>query len=213
MAVRLPDLSILEIATGYGPAKTITGISNSNPPVVSAAAHGFANGDFVEITSGWQKLNERIFRVAGAAAGAFNLEGENTESQQDYAPGAGAGSARQIIQWVQISQVLSIETTGGEQQFVDFSFLEENFERRLPSITSAQSLSLNIADDPTLPGYRALREASRLRSLRALRLTLPNGSRILYNGIFSLNETPQLTKGQVMQVKASFAIQGLATRV
>lgn len=212
MAARLPDGSTVEIATGYGAAKTITGITNANPAVATAAAHGFANGDFVEILSGWQRLNERIIRVSGAAAGAFNLEGMNTENQQHYPTGTAAGSARQITQWTQIPQVLSFDTTGGDQQFATFSYLEEDFERQLPTVTSSQSITIGIADDPTLPGYLALKAASETRALRGFRLTLPNGSRILYNGIVSLNETPQLTKGQVMQVKATFSLQSRPTR-
>ena len=35
---------------------------------------------------------------------------------------------------------------------------------------------------------------------------------MLYNGIVSLNETPTLTKGQVMQVRATFSLQSKPTR-
>ena len=60
MAARLPDGSTVSLAATYGAAKTITSISNANPAVATAAAHGFANGDLVVINSGWQRLNDRI---------------------------------------------------------------------------------------------------------------------------------------------------------
>jgi hypothetical protein len=41
--------SILQIATGTGGAKTITGITVGNPTIITSAAHGFNNGDVVAI--------------------------------------------------------------------------------------------------------------------------------------------------------------------
>ena len=118
MAANLPDGSIVSIATAYDAAKTITAISNANPAVATAAAHGFANGDLIEIKSGWQKINERIVRVAGSTAGAFNIEGISTTSTSDFPVGSATpASARLISGWTQISQILSFEMSGGDQQF------------------------------------------------------------------------------------------------
>lgn len=212
MSARLPDGAIVAIATAYGPSKTISAISNADPGEASSVDHGFEDGDLLEIKSGWQRINERIFRVSGVASGKFSLEGMDTTLEQYFPPGSSAGSAREITGWTQITQVMELTTSGGDQQFATYSFLEEEFERQLPTITSAQSITLGIADDPTLPGYIALKKASMSKELRALRLTLPGGSTVLYNGIVSLNETPSLNKGQVMQVKATFSLQSLYTR-
>ncbi len=45
-----------------------------------------------------------------------------------------------------------------------------------------------------------------------MKVALPNGSVILYNGYVSFNETPTLTKGQVMQVRATISLQGRPVR-
>ena len=212
IAARLPDGSTVSLATTYGVPKVISSISNANPAVASSAAHGLANGDLVVLSSGWQRLNDRVIRVSGSASGAFNIEGQDTTSVQYYPAGSSAGSATPISAWTQISQILEFTTSGGDQQFANFSFLDEDFERQLPTITSAQSITIGIADDPSLPGYIALKAASMTRANRALRLTLPDGSTIFYNGIVSLNETPTLSKGQVMQVRATFSLQSRPTR-
>ena len=212
MSARLPDGAIVAIATAYGPSKTISAISNADPGEATSADHGFTDGDLLEVKSGWQRINERIIRVSGAASGKFDLEGMDTTSDQYFPAGSSAGSAREVTAWTQITQILEFTTSGGDQQFANFSFLEEDFERQLPTVTSAQSITLGIADDPTLPGYIALKQASMSKELRALRLTLPGGSILLYNGIVSLNETPSLSKGQVMQVKATFSLQSRPTR-
>ncbi|WP_225784255.1 phage tail protein [Xenophilus sp. Marseille-Q4582] len=212
MAARLPDGSTVAIATAYGSPKAVTAVTNANPAVATSAAHGLANGALIEVTSGWQRVNDRIVRVANQASGTFELEGINSLATQYYPAGSGVGSVREITTFTQISQILDFTTSGGEQQFATYSFLEEDFERQLPTVTSAQSISIGIADDPSLPGYQALKAAGEARAVRALRLTLPDGSLILYNGTISFNETPTLTKGSVMQVTATVSLQGRPVR-
>lgn len=55
--------------------KTVTGITAANPPVVSVAAHGYANGDKVLLydLTGGAELNGRVFEIGSVAAGTFAL--------------------------------------------------------------------------------------------------------------------------------------------
>lgn len=212
MAVSLPNGVTLALATTYGSALTVSSATNANPAVLTSTAHGLANGDFVEVTSGWSRANSRIFRVASVAANTFALEGFDTTSTTLFPTGSGVGSVRKITAFTQISQVLETTSSGGEAQFATYSFLEDDYDRQLPTTTSAQSLSLSIADDQTLAGFVALRNASNSRTATGLRASLPNGSIILYNGIVSMDETPSFTKNQVMAVKASFSLQGKPVR-
>lgn len=55
--------------------KTITGITQANPAVVTSNAHGFSNGDEVYITGivGMTILNGRNFKVANVTANTFSL--------------------------------------------------------------------------------------------------------------------------------------------
>lgn len=213
MSARLPDGATVMIATALAAAKVITGISNAAPPVAAAAGNDLTNGDLVWLKSGWQKLTDRVVRAAGVSADAFSLERQDTLSTQRYPTGGGAGTFQKISEWTQITQILGFTTGGGDQQFANFSYLEEDWERQLPTVTSAQSITLDIADDDKLPGYIALKAASESRVLTPFKLTLPDGALILYNGIFALNETPTLTKGNVMAVKATISLQSRPVRV
>jgi hypothetical protein len=212
MAVSLPDGATLSLATQYGAAIAVTAISNAAQAVCTAPGNNLANGDLVEVTSGWSKINGRIVRVSAQSAGGFTLEGIDTSDNQRFVPGGGAGSVRKITSRQQIQQILDTNSSGGEMQFTKYEFLENDFETQLPTKASAQSLAITIADDPTLPGYIALKDAADKRAPRALVVALPNGSSLLYNGIFSLDETPSLTKGQVMSVKSSFSLQSRPVR-
>lgn len=212
MSAFLPDGATVALATAYGSAKSVTAITNANPGVITAAAHGMANGAFYELKSGWQKVNDRVFKAANVATNAVDLTGIDTTDTVRFPAGSGTGSLREITAFTQISQILEFTTNGGDQQFANFSFLEEDYERQLPTITSAQSIQIGIADDPTLAGYIALKAAGEARAIRALKVTLPNNSVIMYNGYVSFNETPTLTKGSVMQVTATISLQGRPTR-
>lgn len=124
MAVSLPDGVILSLATSYGTAKSITAISNANPGVITSASHGLSNGAFVEVKSGWQGINERIWRVSGVANGTLALEGADTTSTVQFPAGTGVGTLREITGFTQITQILETSTSGGEMQFATTAFLK-----------------------------------------------------------------------------------------
>ena len=55
---------------------TITGASKTKPVVITAADHGFSNGDFVYIdgVNGMTQLNNKTYKVASATANTFALQ-------------------------------------------------------------------------------------------------------------------------------------------
>jgi hypothetical protein len=212
MSVQLPDGSVLSIESAVGTAKAITAITNANPAVATAAGHGFSDGDFVKIASGWNRLNGRVVRVKNSDTDSFELEGVDTSSTQRFPAGSGVGTAQEVTGWTQVTQVLEFSTSGGEQQFATYSFLEEDVEHQIPTTKSPQSLSFSIGDDATLPWYPVFSAANDDRVPRALRLTLPSGALVLYNGYTTINKTPTVTKGQVMALASSVALVGEVTR-
>ncbi len=74
--------------------KTITGITQANPGVVTSASHGFANGDTVVISGvvGMTQVNGKRFTVASVATNTFQLQdidgnNVNTTSYTAYTSG------------------------------------------------------------------------------------------------------------------------------
>lgn len=213
MAATLPDGTRVFLGTGFSAEKTVSAITNAKPAKATSTAHGLNDGEYFTLKSGWQDLNERVFRVAAKDVNTFDVQGSDTVDVSRYPVGQGAGSLVAVTGWTQITQVLSFEMSGGDQQFSTFSFLEEDFERELPTVTSARSISIGIADDPTGLGQIALQALEGKKVTRPLRLELPNGSVLVYNGVVSFNSTPSLSKGEVMQVTASFSLAGRPTRL
>lgn len=206
MSVSVPNGALVAIASGYGSPLTVTDISNASEASVSSTAHGLVAGDLVEVTSGWSRLTNKIVRVKSATTDAFVLEGYDTTSTQIYPAGGGAGSVRKITGSTQLSQILTSATDGGVQQFVNYQFLESEMESRIPTIKSAAGLTFEVADDATQPGYILAGHANDDRLPRAVTVTLPSGSKILYNAYISLNRTPSLTINAVMASQVTLSL-------
>lgn len=213
MAVKLPDGSIVSLSSGYGPEKTIEAISNAaNAVATLEAGHGLLANAILEITSGWSKLNGRIARVSAVAAEAATLEKIDTSNVTRFPAESGGGTVREITAWTQISQITGFETSGGDQQFTQYAFLESDEESQLPTTKSPTSIAITMADDPSLPHYPVLESADEEREPRVLRLQLPGGSAIYYPVYVSFNKTPTLTKGNIMTVKATASLIAALTR-
>ncbi len=201
MAVTLPNGSLIHIGSAYGSSLTVSAITNASTAVATSTAHGLSNGDYVVFSSVWSRLNIRTFRVAAVTANTFELEGIDTTSVTTYPTGSGIGSVRKVTTWTQIQQVLSSTTSGGEQQFTDYQFLESDAAVRIPTFKAPAQLTLSVADDPTLAGYIAARAANDDRAPRALRLSVPNGAKIAYYAFISMAASPSLTVNEVMALE------------
>ncbi|GAA0493733.1 phage tail protein [Pigmentiphaga daeguensis] len=207
MGVKLPNGAVVSIATAYGTPVPITALSNANPAVATAAAHGFANGDILELTSAWTKISGRAVRVAASASGNFALEGINTSDTQAYPTGGGVGSARKVSTWVPIAQVLEVSMSGGDQQFWNFGFLEDaGDDKQIPTSRNPMSATFTLADDPDLPHHDALLAADEARTPRIVRIALPGGSALYWNAYVGYSGMPTLTRNQGMACTLSLSL-------
>lgn len=212
MASKLSDGSTVFVGAALAAEKKVTAVTNANPAVATAAAHGLANGDYVLVSSGWGRLDGRVVKVEKVNENEFKLLEIDTSDTEKFPAGSGTGGVKKVSSWVQVRQVLEFSTQGGEQQHTNFAYLEDDFERQLPSHRSAMSLNMRLGDDASLPGYQALKKASDGFALTPLRLNLKDGAVLTYSGIVSLNETPSTEKGQVMSVQVSVALQAMPVR-
>lgn len=207
MAVQLPNGAVVAIASGYGATKSMSVLSNANPAVATLeASHGITDSDFLEVTSGWSRLTDKIVKAGTVSTNDVPLLGIDTSLTGIYPTGSGVGSIREITGWTQLSQILTSGSSGGEQQFLEYQFLESDSNKRIPTTKSASGLTFSVADDPTLAGYVLASQANDDRLARAVRVTLPGGAIILYNAFISLNKTPSLTVNELMAVEVTLSL-------
>lgn len=213
MAYKLPNGSTFDFAATYSAPVVVSAISNATEAVVSAAGHTFAVGDIVVLTTGWQKLTERAFRVKSVTATtSFVLEGVNTTSLTRFPVGASAGSVRKVMTWVRINQIMDVSFAGGDQNFYTWAFLEDQDERQMPTTKSASSLTLTVADDPAQAFVPIVEAADEDDAPRVQRLNLVNGDILLYNSVVSFTSTPTLERDNLMTRTITMSLQGQISR-
>lgn len=207
MSTRLPNGTRFAVSTSLAAAVAITGISNAAEAVASAGTLPAA-GDILLLKSGWPELNESPARAKSPTGGTFVLEGIDTTDEARYPPNEGVGSYEKVTTFIGLTQVLSADLSGGDQNFHDFQFVEDQGgrQRRKPTYKSPMTYTLVLAIDEDLPWYEALIELDRLGEVVILRETSPNGDTIYYAGYISFNKVPTKTLNENAQVTATFSI-------
>lgn len=214
MAVSLPNGAVIHIASGYGAVKTMSALTNADPAVATLeASHGISTGGFLELTSGWSRINEKIVKAGTVATNDVPLLGLKTSNTSIYPAGEGVGSVREITGWTQLQQILNSTSDVGQQNFATGQYLESNIRFRKPTSREPGGLTLSVADDPSLAGYLLASEANDDRLPRAVRITLPSGSQILYNAYITLNKTPTLTVDEFMACEVTMSFLNEPVRV
>lgn len=209
--IALPNGATLQIAATFGPDTPITGISNANPALASAA-NDLEDGAVVLLQSGWGKLDGRASRVDGATADAFALESISTLNETFYTPGSGAGSFMEVLTWVEITKITGVTTSGGEQQFTIVGYLAEDDDRQFPTNRNPMSMAITVEDQPTALYVPVVEGYSDDKIQTVMRLNLPNGDKIIYPGYVSITETPTLERNTLMTRTVTFSLSGRSTR-
>lgn len=215
MAITLSTGATLEVATAYAAAVNFTNANISKSPDANTetsitVTHALAPGDYIELRSGWGLLDQRVVRVKSVTGTtAFMLEGINTFDNAKYPANSGGGSFRKISSWTQITQVKSLSASGAEQQFADVTSLTDTVARQIPTIRSAMSMTVDVYDDPSLPWYSNVVAADEARTPYGLKMSFPNGSKLVANAYWSLNRVPTVTQNEALmtQISLSYAAE------
>ena len=208
MAITLSTGVQIKIAKSYAAAVSFTNISNA-PEAVITVANTLTNGDIVEVTSAWGLIDKRLYRVKAATAGSFTLEGCNTTGTKFT--GSGGGSFRKVLDtgWTEITQVKSISTSGGEQQFADVTAINDVVSRQVPTTRGAVNVTLEVYDDPSQAYFPDVIAADESRTPYGLYMIFANGSKTLANAYWSISRVPNIATNEAMtaSISLSFAAE------
>jgi hypothetical protein len=209
MAFSLPDGSKFYLGTTFGAPITVSGISNADPAVATANAHGLAANKEILLLSGWEDANETVFRVGAAPnLNDFKVDGLDSSNTSWFAAGTGGGSAQEVTAWQEITQLIGISASGGDPQYATVELLSRRNAINIPTRFNPTNITLTMADDPTLAGFKALQAATRTLSKRAFKVVLAGGGVGYGYGYVALNEMPSLNKGQVNSVTCTMSLLG-----
>jgi hypothetical protein len=209
----VPTGTIYAVATVFASSVTVTSISNATEAVVTATAHGYSNGDYVEITTGWGRLNKRAWRVKSTATNTFVLEGANTTNTEFFPSGSSAGSVRKVTTFQQISKIMNPQSSGGDPKNITYKYLESDVENTKNDGFTAVQESFEIdADEIGGAGYTALQTLTDVQSDTILKKTLKSGSIILVPCTVALNENVRMQDGQINRCVVSISANNRPTR-
>lgn len=196
MAITLATGTVFAIASTYGTSVNMTAITNASEAVATlGAGHSVVVGDYLEVTSGWDRLNSRIVRVKTVATNDITFEGINTADTSKYPNGTGTGTIRRITAWSNLSQIQSASPGGGDVQYQDVTTIADQTQKQVPTTRSPVTLSLTTFDDPSLAWYSTVRSAAESITPTGLRITFANGSKLVANTYWSLQTTPSIASG------------------
>lgn len=210
---QVPTGTTFFIASSYGAAKATTVVSNASEAVVTSAAHGYANGDIVEMTSGWGRLNKRVFRIKSITTDTFVLEGADTTNTTFYPNGTGLGTVRKMNAPTQITSVMNPQSSGGDPKTVNYKFVESDVEYSINDGFGATNYTMELdADAIGSAGYTALKALTEVQSDTCLLMVTRNGAKVYQPCTAALNEAVRLQDGQINRVNVAFNGNNRLTR-
>lgn len=212
MGYKLPNGATFEHAATYAAPLSFSAISNASEAICTTVGATLVAGDIVQIASGWTPLNGKVVRVKAATATAITLEAIDTTSTQIFPAGSGAGTLTKVLTWAQIPQITDVAFSGGDQNYADIVFLEDQQGRQLPTDKSAASMVLTIADDPSLPYVAVVTAADSAKSMQAARLNLPGTDKLYYGAYTSFSLQPTVSRNNLLTRTVSLALQAAPTR-
>ena len=98
---QVPTGTNIFVASVFATALSFSAASNATECVLTmASTTGLANGDFVEVSSGWGRLNLRAARIKNVVLNtSITLEGMDTTSTTFFPVGAGTKKEHQASSW------------------------------------------------------------------------------------------------------------------
>ena len=208
MAYYFPEGSSQQFSQTFAGAKTITVLTNANPAVATSTAHGYATGDEILLTSGWEDATDTVWKITVLTADTFSIGGLDSTNTNFYAAGTGIGTCQKVSGWTAIPQVLTIASSGGDAKFTDVAPLSKRNAIKIPTGFNATSITLSLAHDPAQAAYITMLGISRNLSKVAFKQVISGGAITYGYGYLSVSEMPKLNNNNVNTVDAAMTVLG-----
>lgn len=210
MSYSFPEGAKLYYSSTLASAKTVTSATNANPTVVTSASHGYSDGDIVLVTDGgWEDANGTLWKVDQLTTDTLSLLGLDTSDTNFFAAGAFANaSMKKVSTWVEIPQVLTIQTQGGGPRYTTVSPLGRRNSFKIATGFEPTDTTITIGHDASNATYQAMLGISRALSKVAFKLVLSGGAVTYGYGTMATGENPSLNVNQVNTVTVGIAFEG-----
>lgn len=166
--------STLQIGTGSGGAKTITGVAVGSPTILTSAAHGFTNGDVVVMSANFAganaaSLNSKTYTVKSKTTNTFAVEEDTT----GLTITAGTATATPTA-LTTIGNVKSFSGFDGQASELDRTNFASTAKEFVLGLVDFGQFSFDVDYDYTDAGQAAVLAAQASGLLKTFKLTLPD---------------------------------------
>lgn len=171
--------SMLQVSSTAGSPKTITGIALGNPTIITAAAHGFANGDVVSLAAigGTTALNGVTAVVTNKTTNTFALNVDTTGGVA-YTSGGTATPAT----WTAIGNFKTIKGFDGKTAKLDATNLASLAKEWRAGLIDPGMFAFDVDIDNSDAGQLALQAYRVASTIANFKLTLPNAHTATFQG-------------------------------
>ncbi len=208
-AYAFPEGSKFYYSTTFASAKTLATMSNANPTVAGSVAHGYVDADIVLLNSGWEDAADTLWKVDQLTVDTFSLLGLNTSDTSFYSANGGDNSTTQKVStWVEIPQVLTIASSGGDPRYTTINPIARRNSINVPTGFNPTSITLTIGHDASNATYQAMLGISRSLSKVAFKMALSGGAVTYGYGYMATSEVPSMNVNQANQVTVALSLLG-----
>lgn len=196
------------VGTATAATKAITGITAANPPVVSIATHGYANGAIVYLDSivGMTQLNKRAFVVANQTSGTFELKGVDATGYTAYASGGTAA----LKTMTAVGECQGIGPGfDGEASEIDVTHLLSTAKEYLLGLQDFGNVSMTLfLTSPNDTGQTRMRAIKASATAEAFTITLPSGQVAAFMAFVKSFPFSQISPDAALQASPSLRVTG-----
>lgn len=207
----VPEGSKYFFSEVFAAVKAITALSNADPAVATAAAHGYADGAELLLKLGWEDAGDTIWRAGVIDANSFSIENLDASDTNFFPPGGGTGTAQLVGPWVEIPQVLNITGAGGDPRYTTINPLTRRNGIQMPTGFNPSSIELTLGFDGSLPAMQQMKSVSRRMGKVGFKMVLSGGLTMYGYGTLALSDMPAQTSGQPITVRAAISVDGSQT--
>ena len=184
----------IAMQSALGANSTISAITNANPGVVTDAAHGFSNGNYILVnTNGMTQINNTVQRIIASATNSYEFEFVSGGAGIDttlYGQTTG-GTAQLITFGNSITSATDINITGGDFEMIDTTLIHSDQKLNVPGASNPIKIELTQIWDLSNAGQQALLVASKLKTQMAFLLTFgAGGPKMAFNGYVAYAGVP-----------------------
>lgn len=200
----------VEIGTVEASAVTVSAVTQADPGVATATAHGLATKSvgYFSGVAGMVNLEGQAVRLGTVATNTFGLEDVATTN---YPAFTGTASFIPITTWGTLARITGYDIGGGAGSKLDDTVLIDDIVQEQNGLLAAQTVTLNLNSMTVSDtAMNKVRKAARDSSYLVFRITLKDGSVRIFRGQPSL-PGESLQKGGIGTGSFTVTVKGFIT--